>query len=119
MFCGIYTRSQGIHGEKHGRLSLVGPTGAKASLLRNTEPHVQCFTKQDVLLFLYMGFQNFPIICLCSLQISGLKVYSGCGTVHLWMFVWKDGLLLQVHRHRVHRAVLKALGDLCSDSAQC
>lgn len=50
------------------------------------EEHVQCFTKQDVLLFLCMGFQNCPMIYLYSLQISGLKVYSRCGTVHLWMF---------------------------------
>lgn len=72
---------------------MVGPTGAGASLLRSTEAHAQCFTKQDVLLFLCVGFQNCPMICLYSLQISGLKVYSRCDTVHLWMFVWKVALI--------------------------
>lgn len=86
---------------------------------RGTEARVQCSTKQDVLLFLYMGFQNCPMICLYSLQISGLKVYSRCGPVHLWMFGKMLWFPAARHRLRLHGAVLKTLRDVCCDSAHC
>lgn len=82
--------------------------------------HVQCFTRQDVLLFLDMDFQNCPMMCLYSLQISALKVYSRCGTMHFWMLVWKDALI-SCPRTCAQAAQLQC-GKNCemfADSTQC